>query len=354
MNKKWIFGISFLILVIIYFSFFSKDEKDNTEIFLVKKGSVEKTLSVSGNYQPKNYVDLSFETPTLISWVGVKVGDEVKKGQVLAKIDRNSLVANMNEAQTSLEKAIEAEKLARRKWDDYKPEERSQIKKTVDEARFRLDSIKAQLSKGVLISPMDGVVTKQEARQGEVAQGVVTRIIGENNFEVEAEISEADVINIHEGQDAKVTFDALGTELQFSAKIKHIDPEAIPNRDVVDFKTTFEIVDKVDDSVRPGMTADIDILVAKKDNVDILPLRFVKRDDDGSYVFIQTKPARCLKITLSVGDAQNSKCLFNTSEAEVEKKYVKTGVESDDGNIEILSGVEEGDEVFLVYEDLKK
>lgn len=354
MVKKILISLVVFLLIFYFYTSFSSKNKDENEIFSVKNGSAEKTLSFSGKFQPKNYVDLSFETPTLISWVGIKVGDKVKKGQVLAKIDRNYLIANKNEAQTSLEKAIEAEKLARRKWDDYKPEEKEQIKKTVVEARFRLDSIVSQLSKSSLISPIDGVITEQEARQGEIAQGKVIRVIGENSFEVEADVSEADVVELYEGEEAEVTFDALGNDSKFRAKISRIDPESILNRDVVDFKTYFELIDNIDNSIRSGMTANIDVLVEKKDNVKIIPLRFIKRDDEGEYVFMQKESAKCFKFNFSIGNTEDGKCIFSKSDAKYEKKYIKTGVEGDDGMIEVKDGLDLSDKIMLIYEDAKK
>lgn len=339
-RKKIIWGIIVLVVVVfVYYKFFRSANKVEAETFIIKKGSVEKTLSVSGNLKPKNSADLSFEVPTLISWVGVQVGDKVKKGQALVKIDKNSVVANVKEAQVTLEKAIESEKLARRKWDTYKPEEKAQFKKTTEEVRYRLNSIQAQLSKGTLVSPIDGVVTKQEARKGEVAQGVVTRIMGGEGLEIESLVSEADIVEFYEGQEAEVTFDALGSSKEFSAKVKQIYQEAVNLQDVVYFKTIFEMK-KVDESIKSGMTADLDVLASKKDNVLVVPLRFIRRDDQGSYVFIK-----------KFQEKQNLfQSTFAKKEMESEKRYIQTGIESDDGLMEILSGVKEGEELVLVYE----
>lgn len=339
-SKKVIWGIIILVVVgFVWYKISSSKKDDGTEIFVVKKGVVEKTLSVNGKLEPKNSVDLSFETPTLISWVGVKIGDEVKKGQVLAKIDKNSVWANVKEAQISLEKAIESEKLARRKWDLYKPEEKAQFKKMVEEVRYRLESVQAQLGKGNLVAPIDGIITKQEAKKGEVAQGMVVRIMGKEGMEIKAEVSESDIVELYEGQKSEVTFDALGSDRKFPAKIKQIYPEAITIQDVVYFETIFEL-EKIEDSIKPGMTADIDVLVIKKENVLVAPLRFIKRDDNGSYVFVK-----------KFQEEQNFfQSTFAKKEMESEKRYIQTGIESDDGLMEVLNGVEEGEEIVLVYE----
>ncbi|MCK4635516.1 MAG: efflux RND transporter periplasmic adaptor subunit [Candidatus Moranbacteria bacterium] len=342
-KKKIIWGIIILITVgVIWQKYFRSSDKEELESFVVKKGSVEKTLSVSGNIEPKEYVDLSFEAPALVSRVEIKVGDKVEKGQILMQLDKSSLVANVREAEISVEQAIESEKLARRKWDDYKPEEREKIKKTVEQTKFKLSAVRSQLYKGTLISPIDGIVTKLDVRKGELAQGVVVRIISEEQgFEVEALVSEADVVELFENQKAEVTLDALGSDEKFSAKVSHIDPEAMNIQDVVYFRTLFEM-DEIDERVRSGMTVDIDILVSKKENVNVIPLRFVRRDDEGSYVFVKSKDVEeAFSFFGKKDDVENS----------AEKRYVKTGIEGDDGLMEIIDGIGEGKIVILIYEE---
>lgn len=340
-KKKIIIGVIVLIIIGFVWYKFSFSDKEEVESYVVKKGSVEKTLSVSGNIEPKEYVDLSFETPALVSWVGVEVGEKVEKGQALMRLDKSSLWANVKEAQVALEKAIEGEKLARRKWDLYKPEEKEQFKKTSEQARLNLESIKAQYYKSTLNSPIEGIVTQVNAKKGEVAQGAVIRVINEGKqFEVEALVSEADIAEIFVGQEAEVTFDAFTSDEKFSAEVSKIDPEATNVQDVVYFKSTFEL-DEIDERVRSGMTVDVDILSSQKDNVLVVPLRFIRRDDEGSYVFVKKN--------------QEEQKGFFTKESAVadnaEKRYVKTGIESDDGLMEIVDGVSEEEEVVSIYED---
>lgn len=319
-------------LIVIFVAFFlwqrfgGKDGNVEHELFTVKKGTVAETVSDSGEVHPVEYADLSFsfELPMIIEWVGVEVGDTVEKDQVLARIDRNRLATQIHTARIDVEKAISAEEQARRKWDDLKPEERYRIKKDVEQARSRLATAQAQWTKTEIHSPIDGVIARQEARVGEVASGEIIRVIDPGNLRIEALMSESDITHMYVGQDAEITFDAFDDE-KFKATITQIDPEAVILQDVTYYRILLDL-EHIDERVRSGMSVDVDIVVTQKDNVLIIPLRFARSDDNGAYVYVQE------------GE-------------EFVKKHVELGVEGDDGNVEVISGLQEGQEIFAVYEE---
>jgi HlyD family secretion protein len=243
---------------------------------------------------------------------------------VLVRIDRDQIASQIHAARIDVEKAIAIEQQARRSWDDLKPEEQYRIKKDVEQARARLAATQSQWSKTSLTSPITGIVAQQDARLGEVATGVVIRVIDPNNFHIESLMSESDVVRMHVGQEAQIVFDAFDDEY-FTAKITQIDPEAVVLQDVTYYRILLEIED-VDDRVRSGMSVDVDIIVEEKKDVLNVPLRFVRSDDEGQYVFV-------------------------ASEDDYQKQYVKTGIEGDSGNIEIIEGLSDGQEVFAIYEE---
>lgn len=327
--KKYIKnGIIVLIVGFVVFflwqRFNGKNKGSENESLTVSRSTVMETVSDSGEIQPVTYANLSFEIPTAIEWVGVDIGDTVTEGQELIRIDRNQLAAQIQTARIDVEKAIAAEDLARRKWDDLKPEEKYRIKKDSEQARSRLSATQAQWSKTTLTSPIDGIVAQQNARVGEIASGVVIRIIDPNDLHIEALMSESDVIRMFVGQEAQITFDAFDDEI-FMAKITQIDPEAVMLQDVTYYRILLDL-DHVDERVRSGMSVDVDIIVEQKNDVLAVPLRFIRSDDQGSYVFV-------------------------ASGEEYIKKYVTLGIEGDDGNVEVIDGLIEGQEIFVIYDD---
>lgn len=180
------------------------------------------------------------------------------------------------------------------------------------------------LAKASLISPTNGTITEINNKEGEVlGSGVIkesfAKIISDDLI-IESKIPESDILKIKNGMAAEVSFDSLGEDEKFQAKIIEIDPAETLVQDVVYYKTKFKL-DNVDVRLKPGMTANIDIETAKKNDVFVIPMRAVKSENNQKYVEILKE------------------------DQTVEKIEVATGLEGDDGMIEIKSGLEEGSKV---------
>ena len=327
-KKKIIFTI-----IVLFFTWFAwqryNSANDNSDIdsYTINRGDVIETVSASGELVPVDYANLSFVMPALVEWIGADIGDTVKKDQELIKLDRDSIIADIHSARIDVDKAVSIETQARRKWDKYKPEERDRIKKDVEQARTRLYGMQSQLTKTVVVSPIDGIVTQKNVRVGEIAGGMVMRIIDESDMEIEILMSETDAAKMQKGQSAFAVFDAYSDE-KFDVNISSIDPEAVNIQDVTYYKITFVLAEDVDKNVLSGMSIDVDVVVNQKDNVLTVPLRFVRHDDSGEYVYVE-----------------------EVNEEEYKKQYITTGIESDDGDVEVLTGLNEGEIVYAIYED---
>jgi len=197
----------------------------------------------------------------------------------------------------------------------------------VEEAEANVKSYEAELQKTIIFSPINATVTKQDAKVGEIiSSGVsVISLISESKLEIETKIAEVDIAKIKVGNPAKVTLDAYGNDVIFEAVISKTDPAETVVEGVSTYKTTLQFKDK-DDRIRSGMTANIDIETASRENVIAIPERAVISKDG-------------IKI-VRIPDKENK----DTGFKEVE---VKTGVKGSDGKIEITTGLKEGDEVVV-------
>jgi len=303
-----------------------KDKGDDVDTYIVSYSDIIETISASGDVTPVEYANLSFSVPARVEKINAVIGDKVKEGQKLIIIDRDSIYAEIQFAKIDVQKAEASERLARRKWDDLKPEEKEQIIKNVEQARTRLYGVQSQLQNTEVVSPIDGIITQNNVRVGEIAQGIVMRVIDDSDMDIEVLMSETDAAKMHKGQDAYAVFDAYNDE-QFPVNIISIDPEAIKIQDVTYYKIKFTLPQNMNEKILSGMSVDVDVVVNKKDNALTVPLRFVRKDDVGEYVYVM--------------DMSNI----------YQKQYVTTGVEGDDGDVEIIKGIDESMVIYAIKEE---
>ncbi|HBP01242.1 MAG: Efflux transporter, RND family, MFP subunit [Candidatus Moranbacteria bacterium GW2011_GWE2_47_10] len=201
---------------------------------------------------------------------------------------------------------------------------------SVSSARASYDIALENLGKATLKSSVNGTITRINNKVGEIlGTGVIkesfTKVIT-NDFIIESNISESDIVKVSLGDKAEVTFDALNPDDIFEGEVVQIDTDATVIQDVVYYRLKLKI-NNVDQRLKPGMSANIDIMTAEKGDVVKVPLRAIKLEGNRKYVEI-------LK--------ENN---------EVEKIFVQTGLEGDEGIVEITSGLKGGEKVVTFVQE---
>ncbi len=297
----------------------------------VKRGSLSETVSVTGEVLPRYYADIAFQSTGTVDEVNVKEGDSVTKGQRIASLDRMVLFSQLKEARIALSIVEQNEKQARlrrnaqgKSFADLKPEERNAIKLKTEQARENVRTLEEQMKQNVILAPFDGQITRLNLRVGEVVTlgKVIGRISQMNNFVIESRVPESDIVKIARNMESRITFDALTSGEVFSAHTEDIATSATVIQDVVSYIVKFSL-DNPFDRLKDGMTANIDIETAKRDNVLIVPFRALTKENSKTYAEVKKEDGTFVKTE------------------------VKTGLEGDDGTIEIKSGLKEGDEVTI-------
>jgi HlyD family secretion protein len=183
----------------------------------------------------------------------------------------------------------------------------------------------AQLSKNVIRAPFAGLVTKQDAKVGQVAQASVTLVslISDKKYQVNANVPEADITKLKIDNSAVITLDAYGSEVEFNAKVVAIDPAETIVDGVSTYKVTFEF-SQDDERIKSGMTANITVLTDTRSQVLAVPQRAITTDGSKKTVHV---------------------LIGSTDKQTLETKEVTTGLVGSDGQVEILSGLQEGDVV---------
>jgi HlyD family secretion protein len=220
-------------------------------------------------------------------------------------------------------------------------------KASVSEALANVQYYVAQIDKTVLKTPIDGIVTRMDAKPGEIVtpgnstsdlQKPLVSIISEGTFEIEADIPEVDIAEVAVGNTAKITLDAYGSDVEFGAVVLAIDPAETMVEGVATYKTTLAFTSE-DARIKPGMTANIDILTAEKDNVIAIPQRAVIAKDGSKVV----------RILKTIADINNPRKTIE----QLDTVTVETGLRDTSGAVEIISGVNEGDKVVVYIKETK-
>ena len=192
----------------------------------------------------------------------------------------------------------------------------------VESARAQVSGIQAQLSKNIIYSPIDGIVTKQEAKVGEVVapNSVIISVMSVTNFEVEAYVPEINIGKVAVGNRVLMKLDAFSGE-EFTGKLVYIEPAETLIDNIPNFKLKI-VFDKEDLRLKSGLTVDIEIEVNKKDNVLSIP-RYAINEVSGKY---------------SVQKIEGNNTV---------NKNIEIGIQGDNGMTEIIYGLSEGDTVLF-------
>jgi len=296
------------------------------ETVAVERATITEIVDASGEVEPETYADIAFAMSGAVEEVLVEREESVERFDVLAQIDAASYHAALAQAQAAARIAEANERLARRDWDDLQPEEREAKKLASEQARQAAAAAAANVEKTYLRAPFDGMVTRIDIREGEfAAAGATVARVSQNHgaLRITADIPESDIAKLSVGQEGEAVFDAFGPREKYPVKLVEIEPEANAIRDVVYYTVYFDILSD-EPRLRSGMSTDIEIRVAEARDTLSLPFRAVWETEDRVYVEV-----------------------FGADGISIVEREVEIGLEDDEGNIEILSGLAEGEEVIV-------
>ncbi|MFA6585701.1 MAG: efflux RND transporter periplasmic adaptor subunit [Candidatus Paceibacterota bacterium] len=194
-------------------------------------------------------------------------------------------------------------------------------------AQGQLESASANYEHTILRAPAGGTITRVDVKVGELTQALkdVMTVQDVNNVYLEANINEANITSIKVGAPIDITFDAFSTDQIFKGNIVKIDPASTIISGVVNYKITANILNGP--ALRPGMTANMTILVGEKNSILTIPSRAIIKDKTG-------------KKTVRV--------VTDTKTKTYTEVGVTTGMEGDGGLTEITSGLTEGEEIVVL------
>ncbi len=330
------------------------------------KGDIVEKITASGTINPISTINIGTQVSGTISEIYVDYNSKVTKNQLLAQIDPALFEATVGQKRAALSVAKAEVQVAENEV-DYAKKNLERIKKLnasrysadkdldlaekeynnavaqlalkkaqVEQNQAALDSAETELRYTKIISPVDGIVVSKEVEVGQtVAASFQTPTLFNvaedlTKMQIEASVVEADIAKVHNGQVVEFSVDSFPDEV-FIGKVTQVRNEAINTSNVVTYEVIIE-VDNKDLKLKPGMTANVEIITANKKDVFLVPnkaLRFYVTDENGD-----TKRYKDKGIWVLEG---------NTPERIV----IKTGVADDDFTEISADGLTEGMKVIL-------
>jgi HlyD family secretion protein len=203
------------------------------------------------------------------------------------------------------------------------PSDISAQEAAVAQAQAAVKSAQANLENARIVAPISGVITQFDAKVGQLASinTPLVSIMSKNGYEVDAGVSETDIGKVLVGDKVSMTLDAFPNE-SFGGSVFYIAPAETNTNGVISYQIKISF-DKPDVRFKSGMTANINIQTKQKDGVLILPQYAILQNDQGAFVE-----------TVSGG--------------KIIQNPVVIGIEDQEGNAEIISGVTEGEQVLNI------
>lgn len=373
------------------------------EVTTVTPRTVIETVSATGKIQPEIEVKISSEVSGEVIALPVKEGQQVKKGQLLARVNPEIFNSNLNRSQAGLQntkaglnQADATLKEAKLNFERNKKlfengviskAEFDRITATFENALaakqsayYNVQSASAtvressdNLRRTSIFAPVDGTISKLDVELGETVLGTqqmagteMMRVANLNNMEVEVDVNENDIVKIEIGDEANVEVDAY-LKKQFKGIVTSISnsaSSALTADQVTNFKVKVRILKESYSDLtqgkpanfspfRPGMTATVDIITTRKENIIAVPISAVvmrtdttanrkvyKEDDENKF-----KDSEEIEETPVTKNEKRYECVFVKNGEKAKLKIVTTGIQ-DDTYIEILSGLNKGETII--------
>ena len=191
-------------------------------------------------------------------------------------------------------------------------------------ARGQLENARADFEYTIIRAPVAGTITRVDIKPGELAQSskAVIALEDVDNLFIEVPINESDITYLKVGQNADITFDAFGESRKFTGVVAHIDPSAVTEDGIVNYKIKVYLGDQNPD-IRIGMNTNVKILAGEVKNALIIPFVAIFEREGKSFAQV-----------------------FSES-GKFEEREIITGFRGENNMVEIISGLSLGEEVAL-------
>ena len=359
MKKKMIIGLMAVVTAGVVIAVLTGNGKELKLLTAtVREETVEITVTATGCVQPVDKVQVGTQVSGVIEKMHVDFNAQVKRGQLLAELDKSTLRERLVQAQAQVASAESDLTFTQQHYDRVAQlfEAKAATQATYEEAANRLaqartlvTNVKANMKQALvnlgyadIYSPIDGVILHRAVEQGQTVAAsfntptLFTIANDLKRMQVEAAIDEADIGQVRTGQDVRFTVDAYPDDV-FSGTVKQIRLQPTVTSNVVTYTVIVEAPNP-DEKLFPGMTASITVVIDSGKGL-VMPLsafNFSPSDDVKEKLKFQS--------VQSEGDAARS--VWVKTDTQTFRQVLETGL-NDGVFVLVTQGLNEGDTIIL-------
>ena len=351
--------VIFAVLLVVIVVGCKDEQKVSFQTARVERGNIQNSITATGTIEPVTSVTVGTQVSGIVSHLYVDYNSVVKKGQVIAELDKTNLISELRTAQANLSSAqstlnYEQANYNRYKTlydkglvsaDEYESAKLSYLKarESVTTSRQSVQKAQTNLGYATITSPIDGVVLSKSVEEGQTVAAsfntpeLFTIAQDLTNMRVIADIDEADIGGVREGQRVSFAVDAF-PEDHFEGFVTQVRQQATTESNVVTYEVVISAPNN-DLKLKPGLTANVTIYTLEKNDVLIVPakaLRFMPNE----ALLAEGQKIEDVEAPLKVWTLEGS--VFKAHKVEI---GTTNGVTT-----EIVSGIKEGTEVLTDFE----
>lgn len=355
-SKIWYIVITVAIIAIIAWLLTSnnKEEKVTFSLEQVKTATISNSITATGTIEPVTSVTVGTQVSGIVNKLYVDYNSTVRKGQVIAELDKTNLTSQLNTAKanlSSVQSNLSYQSTNYKRYqtlynkglisaDEYETARLAyqQAKDQVVSAREEVQRAQTNLGYATITSPIDGIVLSKSVEEGQTVAAnfstpeLFTIARDLTNMQVVADIDEADIGNITEGAHVTFTVDAYPDD-NFYGTVKQVRQEATTTNNVVTYEVVISAPNR-EMKLKPGLTANVTIYTAEKKGV----------------LSVSNKALRFIPTQETVGNKKIIDCkgknkVWSINGNKIIAHAVNTGM-SDGIHTQIINGIKQGETII--------
>jgi HlyD family secretion protein len=381
MNPKYkkYFKNSIIVLVaaiVVFFGYkyFTTEKKASIAVQTVKlsKQNVTTSVTATGTVEPVDQVDVGTQVSGIINHIYADYNSPVKKGQLLAELDKTNLQESVNNAlaqyNASLNELNYYQQNYNRQNNMYKSgviskadyeQAAYQVKnsqETVSQRKTALAQARTNLSYANIYAPIDGIILSREVEEGQtVAASMTTPTLFTiakdiTKMQVEANVDEADIGGVEVGQRVSFTVDAYPQE-EFSGRVRQVRLSATTESNVVTYTVIID-ADNPEQKLKPGLTATITIFTQELKDIDTVPASAIAFSPDTETLqkYYQQNQITAKIPEVKTGKNKEKYIWIKNNDGSLSQKQITVGI-NDGINIQVVSGLSGSEQIVTSLEE---